>query len=112
MKKFFIFRELIMTDSNINELADGTRAQNLSLAIELSAEKIQDFQAAFSIMDTQSKGFVGADDINQVAQAAGISKTGNNIKKYSLLLKICRYPRMKLNCYLAQRMKIIQVELI
>ncbi len=61
-----------MTDPNINELVGGTRAQNLSLPIELSAEKIQDFQAAFSIMDTQSKGFVSADDINHVAQAAGI----------------------------------------
>ncbi len=60
-----------MTDNNENELAGGTRAQNLSLPIELSAEKIQDFQAAFSIMDAQSKGFVAADDINQVAQTAG-----------------------------------------
>jgi Ca2+-binding EF-hand superfamily protein len=63
-----------MSDVNENELAGGTRAQNLSLPIELSAEKIQDFQAAFSIMDTQSKGFVGADDINQVAQTAGSLK--------------------------------------
>jgi len=63
-----------MNDPNENELAGGTRAQNLSLPIELSAEKIQDFQAAFSIMDTQSKGFVGPDDINHVAQAAGSLK--------------------------------------
>lgn len=69
-----------MTNVNENELAGGTRAQNLSLPIELSAEKIQDFQAAFSIMDTQSKGFVGADDIIQVAQTAGIFT-----KKKSLL---------------------------
>lgn len=61
-----------MNDVNENELAGGSRAQNLSLPMELSAEKIQDFQAAFSIMDTQSKGFVGADDINQVAKTAGI----------------------------------------
>ena len=54
-----------------NQLADGTRAQQLSLPIELSAEKIQDFQAAFSIMDSQSKGYVCPDDINRVAQAAG-----------------------------------------
>jgi Ca2+-binding EF-hand superfamily protein len=60
-----------MSDPSENELAGGTRAQNLSLPGDLSAEKIQDFQAAFSIMDRQSKGFVGADDINQVAQAAG-----------------------------------------
>jgi Ca2+-binding EF-hand superfamily protein len=38
---------------------------------ELSAEKIQDFQAAFSIMDTQSKGYVCSNDINRVVQAAG-----------------------------------------
>ncbi len=61
-----------MIQTNENELADGTRAQHLSLPIELSAEKIQDFQAAFTIMDIQSKGFVGVDDINQVAQTAGI----------------------------------------
>ncbi len=60
-----------MSDVNENELAGGTRAQNLSLPIELSAEKIQDFQAAFSIMDTQSKGFVGADYVTRVAKAAG-----------------------------------------
>ena len=54
-----------------NQLADGTRAQQLSLPMELSAEKIQDFQAAFSIMDNQSKGFVCPDDINRVAQSAG-----------------------------------------
>ncbi len=68
-----------MTDTNENELAGGTRAQNLSLPIELSAEKIQDFQAAFSIMDAQSKGFVAADDINQVAQTAGSWKQGKEI---------------------------------
>ncbi len=54
-----------------NQLGDGTHTQNLTLPIELSAENIQDFQAAFSIMDAQSKGFVAADDINQVAQTAG-----------------------------------------
>lgn len=58
-----------------NQLADGTRAQQLSLPIELSAEKIQDFQAAFSIMDSQSKGYVCPDDINRVAQAAGTTTT-------------------------------------
>ncbi|CAF0853698.1 unnamed protein product [Adineta steineri] len=63
--------------SNENELSGGTRAQNLSLPIELSAEKIQDFQAAFSIMDAQSKGFVAADDINQVAQAADMTLVEN-----------------------------------
>ncbi len=61
-----------MNNSNENQLGDGTHTQNLTLPIELSAENIQDFQAAFSIMDTQSKGFVSADDINHVAQAAGI----------------------------------------
>ncbi len=63
-----------MSHGNENDLAGGTRAQNLSLPIELSAEKIQDFQAAFTIMDTQSKGFVGPDDIIQVAQTAGYLK--------------------------------------
>ena len=58
-----------MSDIHKNELAE-----NLFLPIELSAEKIQDFQAAFSIMDTQSKGFVAADDIIQVAQTAGSLK--------------------------------------
>ncbi len=71
-----------MNDANENELAGGTRAQNLSLPIELSAEKIQDFQAAFSIMDRQSKGFVGPDDINQVAQAAGTLKNEINFKLF------------------------------
>ncbi len=68
-----------MSNVSENELAGGTRAQNLSLPIELSAEKIQDFQAAFSIMDTQSKGFVGPDDINQVAQTAGSFKRRNKV---------------------------------
>lgn len=54
-----------------NELAGGTRAQNLSLPIELSAEKIQDFQASFSLMDTRAKGFISPDDLLQVAKAAG-----------------------------------------
>ncbi|CAF0937813.1 unnamed protein product [Adineta ricciae] len=53
-----------------NELAGGTRAQNLSLPIELSAEKIQDFQASFSLMDIRAKGFIGPDDLLQVAKAA------------------------------------------
>jgi len=66
-----------MSDPNVNELVGGTRAQKLALPIELSAEKIQDFQAAFSIMDTQSKGFVGADDINQVAQTADMILANN-----------------------------------
>ena len=49
----------------------GICTYQLSIPIELSEEKIQDFQAAFSIMDSKSKGFVGPEDINQVAQAAG-----------------------------------------
>lgn len=69
-----------MSHGNENELAGGTRAQNLSLPIELSAEKIQDFQAAFSIMDSQSKGFVGPEDIIQVAQTAGKSFDQMNIR--------------------------------
>jgi len=60
-----------MDEPNENDLVGGTRAQKLSLPIELSAEKIQDFQAAFTIMDAQSKGFVGPDDIIQVAKTAG-----------------------------------------
>ena len=63
-----------MNNTTENELAGGTRSQHLSLPIELSAEKIQDFQAAFNLMDIQSKGFVGPDDINRVAQEAGISQ--------------------------------------
>ncbi|CAF1068063.1 unnamed protein product [Adineta ricciae] len=59
-----------MSGSDPNGIIERTRAQTLSLPVELSVEKIQDFQAAFSIMDIQSKGFVGPDDINQVAQAA------------------------------------------
>lgn len=59
---------------NQKEFVDGTRAPNLSLPMELSAEKIQDFQAAFSIMDTQSKGFVGPENIIEVAEAAGIER--------------------------------------
>lgn len=59
-----------MDEPNENDLVGGTRAQKLSLPIELSAEKIQDFQAAFTIMDVQSKGFVGPDDIIQVAKTA------------------------------------------
>jgi hypothetical protein len=79
-----------MTDTNENELAGGTRAQNLSLPIELSAEKIQDFQAAFSIMDAQSKGFVAADDINQVAQTAGSWKKRKGDLKCFLFLVCVR----------------------
>ncbi|CAF2564206.1 unnamed protein product [Rotaria sp. Silwood2] len=66
-----------MSHSHEKELVDGTRVQDLSLPTELSAEKIQDFQAAFSIMDTQSKGFVGADDIIQVAEAADMILANN-----------------------------------
>ena len=62
-----------MSGPDPNGVVERTRAQTLSLPVELSVEKIQDFQAAFSIMDIQSKGFVGPDDINQVAQAAGMS---------------------------------------
>lgn len=75
-----------MSHGNENDLAGGTRAQNLSLPIELSAEKIQDFQAAFSIMDAQSKGFVGPDDIIQVAQAAGSSK---DRMTFDVLFSLC-----------------------
>lgn len=78
-----------MSLSNPNDLADGTRAQQLSLPIELSAEKIQDFQAAFSIMDSQSKGFVGPDDIIRVAQAAG--KISSDEDKSSSINSIRRY---------------------
>lgn len=60
-----------MTNPMSNELANGLSAQNLYLSTELSAEKIQDFQAAFSIMDTQSKGYVCSEDILRVAQSAG-----------------------------------------
>ncbi|CAF3817440.1 unnamed protein product [Rotaria magnacalcarata] len=70
-------KEHIMSQSNENNLVGGTRPQNLSLPIELSAEQIQDFQAAFSIMDTQSKGFVGAEDIIQVAEAADMTLAVN-----------------------------------
>ncbi|CAF4721767.1 unnamed protein product [Rotaria socialis] len=70
-------KEHIMSQSNDSTLVGGTRSQNLSLPIELSAEKIQDFQAAFSIMDTQSKGFVGAEDIIQVAEAADMTLAVN-----------------------------------
>ncbi|UJR10798.1 hypothetical protein I4U23_014986 [Adineta vaga] len=66
-----------MSDSTPNDLVGGTRAQSLSLPVELSAEKIQDFQAAFSIMDRQSKGFVCPDDINQVAHAADMTLAEN-----------------------------------
>ncbi|CAF1066902.1 unnamed protein product [Adineta ricciae] len=59
-----------MSGPEPNGIVERTRAQTLSLPVELSVEKIQDFQAAFSIMDIQSKGFVGPEDINQVAQAA------------------------------------------
>ncbi|CAF0914065.1 unnamed protein product [Rotaria sordida] len=61
-----------MSHSNEKELIGGTHTQDLSLSNEFSAEKIQDLQAAFSIMDTQSKGFVGAEDIIQVAEAANM----------------------------------------
>lgn len=50
---------------------------DLSSPIELSQENVQDFQAAFSIMDSQSKGFVGPEDINQVAQAADMDLCEN-----------------------------------
>ncbi|CAF0765252.1 unnamed protein product [Adineta steineri] len=66
-----------MNNTNENELAGGTRAQNLSLPSELSAEKIQDFQAAFSIMDTQSKGYVATDDIIRVSKSADMKLTKN-----------------------------------
>ena len=68
-----------MSGSDPNGIVSGTRSQALSLPMELSAEKIQDFQAAFSIMDIQSKGFVGPDDINQVAQSAGMSNLFFNV---------------------------------
>ena len=61
-----------MSSGNEHQLTDRPRAQTLSIPAELSTEKAQDFQAAFSLMDSQSKGFVGPDDINRVAQAAGI----------------------------------------
>lgn len=64
-----------MNSTSENEMAGGTRAQHLALPIELSAEKIQDFQASFAIMDRQSKGFVCADDILQVANAAGMNQS-------------------------------------
>ncbi len=60
-----------MNNTNENKSTGGSRAQNLSSPIELSQENILDFQAAFSIMDTQSKGFVGADYVTRVAKAAG-----------------------------------------
>ena len=61
-----------MSSGNEHQLIDGTRVQHLSIPAELSTERAQDFQAAFSLMDSQSKGFVGPDDINRIAQAAGI----------------------------------------
>ncbi|UJR34980.1 hypothetical protein I4U23_027759 [Adineta vaga] len=64
-----------MNISSENELAGGTRAQNLSLPIELSAERIQDFQASFSLMDTRSKGFINPDDLLRVAKAADMKIT-------------------------------------
>ncbi|CAF3580091.1 unnamed protein product [Rotaria sp. Silwood1] len=70
-------REEIMSNSNEKDLVDGIRTQGLSLPTDLSAEKIQDFQAAFSIMDTQSKGFVGAEDIIQVAESANMILADN-----------------------------------
>lgn len=66
-----------MSHSSVNELVGGTRAQHLNLPLELSAEKIQDFQAAFTIMDTESKGFVGPENIIQVAETAGIENLFN-----------------------------------
>ena len=62
----------MMNDSNAHELIRSICDQNLFLSTELSAERIQDLQAAFSIMDTQSKGYIGAEDISKVAEAAGI----------------------------------------
>ncbi|CAF2394579.1 unnamed protein product [Rotaria sp. Silwood2] len=66
-----------MNNTNQDESADATRVQNLSLSTELSAEKVQDFQAAFSLMDSQSKGYVCSNDIIRVAQAADMTFAEN-----------------------------------
>jgi Ca2+-binding EF-hand superfamily protein len=65
--KLTFSEDLIMSKTNQNPLL-----RYLSSPMQLSPENIQDFQAAFSIIDTQSKGYVASDDINRVAQAAGI----------------------------------------
>lgn len=71
-----------MNNINTNQLADEIRIQNLSSFFEVSPEKVQDLQAAFSLMDSQSKGYVCPNDIIRVAEAAGSAKNRrkNNIR--------------------------------
>ncbi|CAF4542345.1 unnamed protein product [Rotaria socialis] len=66
-----------MNNTNTNQLVHGLKLENLSSSTELSAEKVQDLQAAFSLMDSQSKGYVCPNDIIRIAEAADMKFAEN-----------------------------------
>ncbi|CAF1007507.1 unnamed protein product [Didymodactylos carnosus] len=68
------------SSSTPDQLVDSMHGENIGLYTELNAEKIQDFQAAFSLLDIDSNGTVGTQEIQLVARAAGMELPESEIQ--------------------------------